>query len=304
MKKIKYLGGLTKYLASRIAEYNKSLFIDYVDSNLKSISDYLLNKGFSISLASFSCKDDFYEQILSILSFLRYVGTPVCWTIYSDGSHSSEQIRLLKSSFNFVEFKLIDFQSDNNLGYLEKHDLLPYSDYLFDFARKSPYGKKLLFYLNHNIKYPTLFLDSDILFYKQAFFIESIIRENVNGWFLPDFEWGCLDSRYEINHSKQMYQVNSGFFLLLKEIENVEYGLNFLKNLNFEYEYFIEQSVFHILFKSNGFMPFDSRVFVLSPKDQFDFSYQFKRENIAIRHYTGPVRHKMWQKNWKWHLSL
>lgn len=304
MKKIKYQGGLTKYLTSRMGEYNKSAFENYVNANLKLLRDQLTNKSISISLVSFSCYRDFYEQVLSILSFLRYAGTPVSWTIYSDGSHSVEQINLFESSFEFLEISIIDLERSNCNEFIKNQELLSYSDYLYDFAKKSPYGKKLFFYLNHKIDCPTIFLDSDILFYGKANFLESVIYENVDGWYLPDFEWGCLDSRYLVNHSKQMYQVNAGFFLLIRELETLKNGLEFLKSLDFQYEYFTEQSVFHVLFRSNGFMPFDSRFFVLNSGDQFDFSYKFKKEDIALRHYTGPVRHKMWQKDWKWQLSL
>jgi hypothetical protein len=121
---------------------------------------------------------------------------------------------------------------------------------------------------------------------------------------LPDDDWGCLDSRYKAKNSRELYQVNSGFFLLNRELEDVRKGLDFLNSLNGKYEYFSEQTTYHILFNDNHLMPLDPRIFVLNSDDQFDLSYILPKDKMAMRHYTGTVRHKMWQRDWKWHLSL
>jgi hypothetical protein len=142
------------------------------------------------------------------------------------------------------------------------------------------------------------------LFYDKASIINILLSDEANGWFLPDDAWGCLDSRYKAENTTQLYQVNSGFFLLNRELVNLTKGVNFLQSLNGKYEYFSEQTTYHILFKDNNFMPLDPRIFVLNSDDQFDFSYILPRNKMAIRHYTGTVRHKMWQRDWKWQLSL
>ena len=66
----------------------------------------------------------------------------------------------------------------------------------------------------------------------------------------------------------------------------------FLKELNSTYEYFSEQTVMHILSKTNNFKRLNPQDFVVDSADQFDFSYLYTPKNLAIRHYTGPVRHK------------
>ena len=162
----------------------------------------------------------------------------------------------------------------------------------------------MFLYLNTNIERPTLFIDSDIVFYKKASVLRQIMVEHYHGWFLPDYDWGCLDSRYKAVQSPQPYQVNSGMLLMNKNLTYLKEGMEFFIRLGTSYEYFTEQSVIHILLIANAFMPFDPRIFILNPSDQFDFSYLYKTDEMAIRHYTSTVRHKMWQKNWKWHLSL
>jgi len=304
MAKIKYQGTITKTICSQLGKRNKKKFADQVNSGLVGIAQQCEHKSTAIDVASFSSNRDFYDQVLSILSFIRYVGTPRNWTLYSDGSHTDFQRELVSKSFPFLTVKLIDWDEMKDEQVVVKERLQPYKKYLIDYVRKNPLGKKLFYYLNHSVSVPTLFLDSDILFYTKSSNFDSLLAEKVPGWFLPDDEWSCLDSRYKSNHSEQMYQINSGFFLLPTEIANIESGMEFLKSLNGEYEYFSEQTTFHILFRNNGFMPFDPRIYVLNSGDQFDFSYMFSRNKIGARHYTGPVRHKMWQRDWKWQLSF
>ena len=304
MGKLKFQGGITKLFSSKIGELNKKKFTDFIGQDISAIVKSISATKVLVSIVSFSSRNDFPEQVLSILSFLRYSGVPSSWTIYSDGSHTAEQKQLLVSIFAFVVLE------ERKLDHLEKipgafkNSLNRYKPFLLDYAKSRPLGKKLLYYLNHEVTSPTLFIDSDILFYQKSFVLNCILKENFDGWYLPDADWGSLDSRYKQKNSEQLYQVNSGLFLLNKNIAVLEAGLDFLESLESNYEYFSEQTVMHILFRANGFYPLDPRLFVLNISDQFDFSYAYDRESIAVRHYTGPVRHKMWQKDWKWHLSL
>jgi hypothetical protein len=303
MRKLKYQGGLTKLITSKLGKKNKGKFGAYIEEALATLLLSLNNAPLKLDVVSFSSNKDCYDQLLSILSFIRYAGIPESWTVYSDGSHTGDQIKLVEET-GFVQVVVVDWNDPLSLSALCKNQLKPYAEVLIDYAEKFPLGKKLFCYLNHKISKKTLFLDADILFYKKAGMFGQVLDDNTNGWYLPDNEWGNLDSRYKALHSEQLYQINSGFFLLNKELEDVAAGLDFLKGLSFKYEYFTEQNVFHIIFRTNEFMPLDPRIFVLNSGDQFDFSYLFEREQIAMRHYTGPVRHKMWQRDWKWQLSL
>lgn len=306
MKKIKYQGGITKMITSRIAQMKRKDFhkLISVDKQLSGLKERVDSKvKVDMDVVSFSSSNDFCEQVLSILSYLRYVGNPESWTIYSDGSHTSQQAKMVENVFSFVRIVKVDWDNEKLVDHC-KPALDPCKEYLLHYARSHPLGKKLFCYLNYTINKTTLFLDSDVLFYQQAIIIKSLISENGNGWFLPDAEWGCLDSHYKRKQRPQLYQVNTGFILFKKELTHFTKGLEFLKGLNYKYEYFSEQTIVHILLNDNDFIPFDPRIFILNSNDQFDISYLYSREKMAIRHYTGPVRHKMWQKGWKWHLSV
>jgi hypothetical protein len=308
MKKLPGQSGITKKIASLISKLNREKFANEVSQNA---SDLLIKinqkKRIAMEVASFSSCNDYQEQFLSIISFIRYVGIPIKWTLYSDGSHSQEQIEQLENSFNFLTVnKGLNWSEIKSLKGLCKEDLEDYEDYLIDYAKKFPLGKKLFYYLNHLIENPTLFIDSDILFYEQAKVLELIITEKpqAKGWFMPDASWGCLDSRYKALHTEQVYQVNSGFIFANVPFKHLKKALEILKIYDFSYEYFSEQTVYHQLLKANAFMPLTPKTFILDSGDQFDFSYLFTPKQMAVRHYTGPVRHKMWQKKYKWHLGL
>jgi hypothetical protein len=308
MRKIPGLGGLKKNLSVAIGNYNRSKFINQINCNISTILSHTDQMNpIDMEVASISSSNLFAEQILSILSFLRYVGIPIKWTLYSDGSYSNEQIEELEKRFIFLKvINWINLKESQSSYDLCKEELLPYHEYLYDYAKKSPFGKKLFYYLNHSIVNPTLFIDADILFYHHANILKLILTEKpkANGWFMPDINWECLDSRYKEKYSEQLYQVNAGFIFANVAFSNLNDSLDILKSFNYSYEHFSEQTIFHHLLKTNFYMPLTSKKFILNTGDQFKFSYLLKPKKMAIRHYTGPVRHKMWQKDYKWHLNL
>ena len=308
MMKFPGQSGFTKKIATLIGKRNRGKFTKRVNDDMSNLL-LELNKKNSIEMevACFSSYNDYPEQLLSILSFVRYVGIPKKWNLYSDGSHSQEQIKHLEKSFDFLKvIKPINWQEIQTLKGVCKEELEPYEEYLIDYAKKFPLGKKLFYYLNHTIDGPTLFIDSDILFYEHANVLELILSETppVKGWYMPDANWGCLDSRYKEKYSEQIYQINSGFIFANGAFDHLRDSLEFFKTYNFTYEYFSEQTIYHHLLKNNTYMPLTPRTFILDSSDQFEFSYLFHPKQMAVRHYTGPVRHKMWQKDYKWHLGL
>jgi hypothetical protein len=307
MAKLPGQGGITKKLAAAVGNINRKKFENKLSNDLAGLLvEINQKKTIAMEVVSFSSKNDFPEQLLSIVSFIKYAGLPLSWTIYSDGSHSEEQIKLVTSHFDYVVIKSVDWDALKSVEELCCDELKPYHNYVLDYARNHAFGKRLFYYLNHPLDHPTLFIDSDILFYEKANSFEILINESprFNGWYMPDILWGCLDSRYKRTHSEQMYQVNAGLMFVLNKFNNYNKALEFYKVLESKYEYFSEQTIINILLKDNSFMPLPPKTFILDACDQFDFLYKFKPKQIAVRHYTGPVRHKMWQKNYKWHLGL
>jgi hypothetical protein len=307
MKKFPGQGGLTKKIATSIGNRNRKKFTNQVDRNLTNLLEQIKAKSpISMEVASFSSCNDFPEQVLSILSFVRFVGTPIKWTLYSDGSHTKKQIKQLQKDFDFLFIKSINFAELSSIEDLCKDEIKPYHKYILDYGKKLALGRRLFYYLHHKIEFPTLFIDSDILFYDRANSFDIILTEEPkpDGWFMPDAVWGCLDSRYKESYTEQFYQVNAGFMLVNKEFDIIKNGLDFFKIIDYNYQYFSDQTIFQIILKDNAFMPLTPKTFILDSGDQFDFSYLAKPKEMAVRHYTGPVRHKMWQKSYRWHLNI
>lgn len=287
-KKIKYQGGITKAWCQWLAGQNKKQFrkdIDKID-----ITDKVNPKSVDFEIISFSGAVSFEDQVLSIFSFLVYAGTPTKWVIYSDKSYTDEHKRIFKSKFPFVEvtdWDVFDLVRDNQV--------------LSDYLKECHLAKKLNVILGHPYTRQTIYLDSDIIFYQN---IDNYLKSGLLSkglWYAPDTMWGNVDS-YFINQVDSIYPLNSGLLILDKAFNTAD-SFEYLENLKGKFHYFSEQSSFEYAFRKQHANMLDPRQFIIDTADQFDFSAKYHPDSIAMRHYTTPVRHKIWQYGWKWHLK-
>ena len=174
--------------------------------------------------------------------------------------------------------------------------------FLFEYAQQHAMGKRLIAYSTLPLRTPTLFLDSDVFFYAKAAELLSLAFAGPQNWFLPDMDWGTLDTRFLATNSRDLYQSNGGFYLL-KPGFSWEPVLDFLKQLDNKFEYFSDQTAFHVAFKQQGVMALDPRVFILHCDDQFALGLNEAPREMAIRHFVAMVRHKIWEPGWRWHLA-
>jgi hypothetical protein len=245
-------------------------------------------------MVSFSGARDFEEQLLSLLSFRRWVGIPASWIVFSDGTHTDEMRALLPQKFPWATLRPWNYSKD-----LVSSD----ADFLFDYAKDHAMGKRLVAYSTFPLKAPTLFLDSDVLFYARAAELLGPAFSGRQQWFLPDMDWGTLDTRFLSQNTRDLYQSNGGFYLL-KPGFSWQPVFDFLKRLENKFEYFSDQTAFHVAFKEQGVMALDPRVFVLHCDDQFTLGLNEVPRQMAIRHFVAMVRHKIWEPGWRWHLAL
>jgi hypothetical protein len=245
-------------------------------------------------LASFSGARDFEEQMLSLLTFLRWVGLPRSWIVFSDGTHTDEMRDLLEAQFPWASLRSWE---------LSKPLVSGEANFLFEYAQQHAMGKRLIAYSTLPLQAPTLFLDSDVFFYAKAAELLAPVFAGPQNWFLPDMDWGTLDTRFLAKNSRDLYQSNGGFYLL-KPGFSWEPVLDFLKQLDNEFQYFSDQTAFHVAFKEQGVMALDPRVFVLHCDDQFALGLNESPREMAIRHFVAMVRHKIWEPGWRWHLAL
>jgi hypothetical protein len=264
--KIPGKGRILKYLNRTKSEKLKNLLWK---SRFKLINqDYHGISTVEVSLVSFSGKGGLLDQILSISSFINSVGIPIKWSIYSDGSHNADEISLLKT----WEFVKIEVLNKNVKWQLNKFHA--FSNYLVDST--------------------TLFLDSDILFFKP--FKEYLPYFKNSNWILPENKYAqSLDDGY-LNFSFQyLTSINRGFFILNKNIDWSS-GKSYLeekKNKN-NISHFTEQTAINIIFEKESNMKIlDPRYFLLTTSDHFKIVLD-ESSKIAMRHYVGLIRHKMY----------
>lgn len=287
--------GLRWRLANWRAKRNRAAFAAAIRS---SGADALLGPLASpeksdFHLASFSGARDFEEQMLSLLTFRRWVGLPHSWIIFSDGTHTDEMRDLLQAQFPWASLRSWE---------LSKPLVSGEADFLFEYAQQHAMGKRLIAYSTLPLRAPTLFLDSDVFFYAKAAELLSPAFAGPQNWFLPDMDWGTLDTRFLATNSRDLYQSNGGFYLL-KPGFSWEPVLDFLKQLDNRFEYFSDQTAFHVAFKQQGVMALDPRVFVLHCDDQFALGLNERPREMAIRHFVAMVRHKIWEPGWRWHMA-
>ena len=243
-------------LANWRAKRNRAIFSRTIRS---SSADTLLGAAASpaqrdFQLVSFSGARDFEEQMLSLLTFRRWVGMPRSWIIFSDGTHTDEMRDLLHAQFPWASLRSWE---------LSKPLVSREANFLFEYAQQQAMGKRLIAYSTLPLQAPTLFLDSDVFFYAKAAELLSPAFAGPQNWFLPDMDWGTLDTRFLAKNSRDLYQLNGGFYLLKPGFSWVPV-FEFLKRFENKFEYFSDQTAFHVAFKDQGVMALDPRVFVFA----------------------------------------
>lgn len=272
-------GRIIRIITEYIARKNKVSFVKHFDSSWLN-NDNTLDH---LTIISFSGEKQFADQLYSIASFYINVGKPGKWTIYSDGSHSKESRAIL----------------DKLPGVL----LVDWGESIVPAAYRNETNKlikKIFNYRTVQIDSTTIFIDSDVLFYKK--FVEFLPFLRKRNWFIVDEYFGALDEPFKTNVGFDMYPCNSGF-LIFNTQPNWEIVMDYLNTQLTTKEglqNWSEQTAFHLLTRGfKEFLPLEPKYFVVDGSDSFKYKSDFDYDKIAVRHFVGPIRHKMWQYPWK-----
>lgn len=278
------IGRCIRLYCETLAQKNRKLFLK--EFHISLLNDERIS-NVDINVVSFSGNKAFQDQLLSIASFYLNVGRPSNWTIYNDGSYNDLQIS------KFLSIKNISLKNANSLP----------SNFDQKILTQYPTLKKVDVFFEHTVNSTTIFTDSDILFY-QSFskYIEQIKFDN---WYLVDEKSMYFDQDFLSNQPKQDYPLNLGF-IVLNSKPNMNELISYLQHkINSQtLGYWSDQTGFHILAKSSDFKPLNPSLFVVKGSDSFKLRHHVNYNKIALRHFVGPVRHKMWQRNWKSILSI
>jgi hypothetical protein len=147
---LRYSYHIARYQASAIREaYRRALPI-IVRRRVRSSAEI------PVHVVSFSSVHDLPEQVASLRSFLRFVGRPLSVTVASDGSHQGRDCELLQRIDPVVSVVRYDAFARPDLP-------LP----VLRYAEVHPMGKKLMVIASLQ-PLPTLYIDSDVLFFPAA----------------------------------------------------------------------------------------------------------------------------------------
>jgi len=222
------------------------------------------------------------EQVVSVRSFLRHVGRPNRFTIVSDGTLSERSADILRSIDPVV--------SISASAQWQPRDL-PTGIYPYLTAHAT--GKQLALIMSLPVEGPTLYVDSDVLFFPGA---NDLIRvaeaAGASACYLADCRLSA-DGRLFRSDVEKDQPVNTGVLLLFRKLD-WSLGVSRFLELEGLPTFFTNQTITHLTMHANGAVPFDPRKYVLQLDDQFVYPDRYASDALALRHYVNPVRHKLW----------
>jgi hypothetical protein len=231
---------------------------------------------------AYSGENTLPEQVASIRSFLKYVGRPNRFTIVSDGTLSDRSSDMLKSIdpvisvSDFAQWVPKDLPAD-----------------LYPYLTTHPTGKQLALIISLPVDAPTLYLDSDVLFFPAARdLIRLAERGGAPAFYLADCRLSA-DERLFRGDAANAQPVNTGVLFLFEKLDWTLALQRFLE-LPGPPTFFTNQTMTHLTMHANGASPLDNRQYVLQLDDQFVYPDRYASRDLALRHYVNPVRHKFW----------
>ena len=231
---------------------------------------------------SFSGEGELPEQVASLRSFLSYAGIPRRFVVVSDGSHTAASLRLLSRVHPCVVTVPLEELAPG-----------PHPSSVEAYAARHPLGQKLSMLISLRVERPTIYVDSDVLFFTGAADLaDPRYQESESLFYLADCR-ESLDDRLLDSREPMSPPVNSGFLVLNRQ-PDWSPGLELLDVLDSEPNFFTEQTVVHVVMHGDRAVPLDESKFVVGISDQFQFRDQYTRTGPALRHYVRPVRYRLW----------
>jgi hypothetical protein len=236
----------------------------------------------SFDVFAYSGENTLPEQVASIRSFLTYAGRPKQFVVLSDGSYTSTSIELLE-------------RIDNAVRVQKTPSLLPpgLPNSIQSYLTTHPTGKQLALLMSLPVNGPTLYTDSDVLFFPRAYELADLSKgQSISALYLADYQFSG-DERLILDPSEKQNPANTGFIFFFRKLDWSR-GLERLQMLNGAPNFFTNQTVMHLCMHANGAVAFDPSEFVLQVDDQFIYRDRYAGRSLVIRHYVNPIRHKFW----------
>jgi hypothetical protein len=239
-----------------------------------------------VDMISFSCERDLPEQVLSIRSFLRYVGEPASFTVISDGTITPASATLLRGLSSAVDVLSVGQYAAG----------VPVHSAVQEFADTKAYGRKLIaLTAMRPAGRPVGYADSDVLFHAGgAGLARHIETMGATAWFVQDCQ-EALDVRL-VPPEERHPPLNSGFLLTGRPIDwrAATERLEAIGEADAPGYGWTEQSVVHLAYRASGGAPLPGDAAVVTLDDQFRWADANIGERVWLRHYVTDTRFKMW----------
>ena len=231
---------------------------------------------------SYSGRRRLAEQVASIRSFLKNAGRPKRFVVVSDGTHSTNDVELLRRIDQCVSVDQVPPPPTAAPAFMDSY------------LRTHPTGKQLALLMSLPPRdLPAFYVDSDVLFFAAA----SKLGQHFAGLTAPAYyleDCGFAgDARLLRGDDEKSGPVNIGALLFRRPLDWAV-SMNRFLELGGEPNFFSGQTMTHLAMHANGAQPFDRAKYVLQLDDQFVYADRYAGSQIVLRHYVNPVRHKFW----------
>jgi hypothetical protein len=242
-----------------------------------------------IELISLCGKAHVDMLVESIYTFIKTQNAIPRIIIYTDGSISEEIVaKKLKWAQKYVEIKAWDFNIND------------YKSAEFDAIKKLgfqiPIGKKLWVIVTHSLKKPTLWIDTDILFFKNFDLTDCIQKNSFFVKSTEDYQPAYDNNIAALNGTlSQKPYINTGIFFCNGDIlqhNDLNQELELVSKVN---NHFSEQSILAKVIHAHQKNVWDLNTIACFQSDTQTLKPTFMNKPWVARHYVGPVRHLFWR---------
>jgi len=227
---------------------------------------------------------------LSVLSITSSWSALPKLIISTDGTISADEIN---KNLSFWPGELVVEYWDNIAAYYTKKGKTE----LVEYGNTHIFGKKLAIILYYAATTPVLWIDSDILFFKDFL---PYIPERTNGFACGGSEDFTAAYHEPVlkgfnNNLYKLYKFNAGLLYVSGDSIYEDFNLQqIIKAIHPDYDFCTEQSIFaHIASKSLGILW--SKEIVKNFNEDSQELKAMPINNATARHYTSNIRHLFWR---------
>jgi hypothetical protein len=274
-----------KQAATRLIRWAVARWADRYRAELATVHPATERAGtpVGITLVTFCGHRDVPQAGAMLRSFLEHAGTPRSVVVGSDGSITPEDADLLARLCAPVECTVAvpTVPSD-----------VPNAALLAGYADAMALGKKLALLVTASSEGtgPTLFADSDVLFFPGAHDLPILFLEGAENRFMADPTRESFDHRVHLGPGPYA----NGGFLVMPEPPDWDGALAASTALLASPTHFVDQTVAHLAIQARGGRPLPADRYILRTDDAWSLRDHADAAGVVARHYVSPVRWKLW----------